>query len=100
MLFLSQVLNGLGNALLASAYDAEYSKQTIHDLAGGWSIWEGVTAIVTGLAAASGGFIATRYGFSILMVCMTGMAVISFSLILLYVYREKAKVKNGNKLRG
>lgn len=89
ILFISQILNGLGNALSTSAYDAEYSEQTANDLAGGWSIFEGVTNIFSGIAALMGGLIVSNYGFQVLMWCMTGLATVSFGLILYYVYREK-----------
>lgn len=94
MLFLSQVLNGLGNALSASSYDAEYSRQTLDNLSGGWSIWEGLTGIIAGIAALLGGFVTVHYGFGVLIWFMVAAAITSFFLILYYVYREKNIAKN------
>ncbi|MDP3704793.1 MAG: MFS transporter [Legionellaceae bacterium] len=89
MLFVSQCFNGVGNALSASTYDAEYSKQASSNLVHGWSMWEGTINIFSGLAAISGGFIVTHYGFDTLMLWMVGIAMTSFSSIVYYVYREK-----------
>lgn len=89
MLFISQCFNGMGNALSASTYDAEYSKQASNNLVHGWSIWEGTINIFSGIAAVAGGFIVTHYGFDALMLCMTSIATASFLSIVYYVYREK-----------
>lgn len=89
MLFISQCFNGLGNALSASTYDAEYSKQASSNLVRGWSMWEGTINIFSGIAAIAGGFIVTRYGFHALMICMTSIATASFASIVYYVYQEK-----------
>lgn len=96
MLFVSQVLGGLGNAISTPAYDAEYSEQASKDLLEGWGFWEGITSISSGIAAVTGGFIASYFGFEVLMICMSVIATISFLLILFYIEREKKLSKDKN----
>lgn len=89
MLFVAQILTGLGNALSSPAYDAEFSEQASDDLSGGWGIFEGVTSIFSGLAAIIGGYLTSRYGFDTLFYCMIGTSTFSFCLILYYFYKQK-----------
>ena len=89
MLFIAQILNGLGNALSSPAFDAELSEQASDDLSGGWGILEGVTSIFSGLAAIIGGYLTSRYGFDTLFAFMIGTSSFSFILILYYFYEQK-----------
>lgn len=89
-LFLTEVLGALGSAISNPAYDAEYSKQTMHDLSGGWAMNEGVSTIFYGIACLSGGVIASYFGFTALLVSMTILASLSFFMILYYSLEEKS----------
>lgn len=83
-LYISQIISGLGEALEEPIFDAEFSKIVAKDPAVGWSIFEGTISIFSGIAAFVGGFIATWYGFDVLLFCMIGIATISFLLIAYY----------------
>ena len=87
LLYLSQILNGIGDALSEPAFDAEFSKIVKNDLSGGWALFEGTTSIFSGIAALLGGIIATYYGFNILINCVMAMAAISFLMIAYYTYK-------------
>ncbi len=89
MLFISQILNGVGNAFSTPAYDAEYSEQAADNLGAGWGLYEGITSIFYGIAALMGGLIAASYGFLILFYWMIFFAALSFALIVYYVYIQK-----------
>jgi MFS family permease len=89
MLFIAQILNGLGTALSSPAYDAEFSEQASDDLTGGWGIFEGVNSIFSGLAAIIGGYFTSRYGFGALFSIMIATSTFSFILILYYFYEQK-----------
>ncbi len=88
-LFLTEVLSALGSAISSPAYSAEYSKQTLDDLSGGWAIHDGVSTIFYGIAGLSGGFIASQFGFPTLILFMTILATTSFFIILYYSYNIK-----------
>ncbi len=87
-LFLSQILSALGSALSNPAYAAEYSEQSKDDLSGGWGKLEGLMSIFYGIASLVGGYVATSYGFEVLMWCMSFTATISFALIFYYSYHK------------
>lgn len=89
-LLATEILSALGSAISNPAYDAEYSKQTIDNLSGGWAIHEGVSTIFYGLACLCSGFIASQFGFPMLILFMTILASISFFMILQYVYNAKS----------
>lgn len=91
MLFLTEVLSALGSAISNPAYDAEYSKLTMHDLSGGWAMNEGVSTIFYGIACLSGGVIGSYFGFNVLLLFMTLLASISFFMILYYSLEEKSQ---------
>lgn len=93
LLYLSQLLNGLGTALSEPVFDAEFSKRIAADPSGGWAFFEGVTNIFSGVAAIIGGFIASMYGFKTLIYCMFGVATISFFLIVYYSHNQIFKDK-------
>lgn len=84
MLYVSQLLNGLGTAMSEPIYDAEFSRITASNPSAGWAFFEGVTSIFAGIAAIAGGFIAAWYGFDVLIYCMITVATSSFFLIVYY----------------
>lgn len=88
MLYISQILNGIGDALSVPAFDAEFSDKVSKDLSGGWAFFEGTISIFQGIAAILGGFIATWYGFDVLIYCVMGFAALSFSMIAYYSYNN------------
>jgi len=89
MLYISQIVNGIGTALSQPVFDAEFSKNITKDLSGGWALFEGVTSIFSGLAAIAGGVIATWYGFEVLIYCMIFIATVSFLGIAYYTSIQK-----------
>lgn len=88
-LYVSQLINGIGDAMSGPAFNAEFSKEAADDLAGGWALYQGVTSIFSGIASIAGGFIATIYGFDILLYYVIAIATLSFFLILYYSYTKK-----------
>lgn len=86
MLYISQILNGIGFAMSEPIFEAEFSEKIKADLSGGWALFEGITHIFSGIAALVGGVIATYYGFDALLYCMFAVAVASFFLIVYYTY--------------
>lgn len=60
-LYISQILNGIGDALSRPEFDALFSRETKRDLEVGWAFFEGTTSIFAGIAALVGGFIATYF---------------------------------------
>lgn len=92
MLFLSQVLTGLGNALANPAFDAELAEHTDKGITEyEYSIFEGMQDIFQGIAALVGGLIVTQLGFSTLIYVMIFTASLSFFLILQYSRLVKPK---------
>lgn len=89
MLYISQILNGIGDALAEPIFDEEYSKKIKNDPSAGWAFFEGTVSIFSGLASILGGFIATYYGFDYLIYCVMAVAAISFTLIAYYSYEIK-----------
>ncbi len=86
MLYISQILNAIGDSMAQPAFDAELSEIVSDDLSGGWALFDGTISIFSGIAALLGGFIATYYGFGVLINCVITMAAISFSMIAYYTY--------------
>ena len=76
-LFIVQVMFGIGEAVLAPAYDGLYSKNLDRGKAASeWGFWEGTERIVMAVAAFVGGFLASVYGFRFLFLVMLGFSVI------------------------
>jgi MFS family permease len=89
LLYISQILNGLGVAVFEPIFDAEFARKVSRDPSSGWSLFEGVTSIFSGVASLAGGFIATHYGFNVLIYCMFAVAATSFCLIAYYTHTQK-----------
>lgn len=77
-LLVTQVLWGIAVALGAPSFDAVYSNHTSKDASIiEWGEWEGVAAIVTGLAALFGGLLIQTFGYQVIFLIM---ALISTAL--------------------
>jgi MFS family permease len=77
-LIVTQVLWGVAAALGTPAFDAVYADHTTKETSiVAWGEWEGVAAIMTGLAALVGGFVIQAFGYGMVFIAM---AVISFTL--------------------
>ena len=87
-LYISQILNALGDAICGPVFDAEFSKKIEENLSGGWAMFEGTISISEGIASILGGSIASYYGFEALLYCVITVAMISFLLIAYYSYYE------------
>lgn len=91
-LFLVQAILGISLAIINSPWDAIYSlaldkTKEVKE----WSIWEGATAIVRGIAALIGGVIAFKFGFQTLFILMgfLGLASTIISLKLIKLPKPK-----------
>ncbi len=90
-LFLVEIILGFAVAFESPAFDSLYSKNLQKGkFASQWGMWESMYAITTGVAAFVGGFLAQEYGFRILFIIMTIIALISFLITL----SLKNKIKN------
>lgn len=93
MLFVAQILTGLGNAIANPAFDAELAQKADKKIIEyEYSVFEGLQDIAQGFAALLGGLVAYTFGFTVLIAVMIGTASISFALILLYKFRAHARV--------
>ncbi len=78
MLILTQILLGLGSAILSPVFDSLYSQfvEKKH-AASEWGDWEAMGYVVTAIAALLGGYIATKFGFKTLFGTMFMLSLIS-----------------------
>ena len=84
------MLAAIGNAVADPVFDAELADHTDMSLKEyEWGLWEGSKAFIDGTAAILGAFIATTFGFRVLIYVMILAATASFFLILLYVMRMR-----------
>ncbi|HPT29811.1 MAG TPA: MFS transporter [bacterium] len=94
MLFLTQILTAIGNAVADPIFDEELSRCT--DKKKGesqWAIFEGGNDLMSGLAAILGGLVASAFGFLTLIWTMIIAATISLLTILFYVHRFKKRAR-------
>lgn len=89
-LYISQILNALGEAMCEPVFDTEFSKKIVSNPSGGWALFEGTISISEGIASIIGGLVATYYGFDTLLYCVIAVATTSFLLIAYYSYADKA----------
>lgn len=90
MLFVAQILTGIGNAVANPAFDAELSEKTDKSISEyEYSVFEGLQDIFQGIAALLGGIIVTLYGFRSLLFLMVATATLSFLLIIHYMRLKK-----------
>lgn len=91
MLFLTQVLTAIGNAVADPIFDAELASHTDKDREElEWGFFEGGIDIVSGIAAILGAVVVSIYGFTVLIYLMIATATISFVVILWYVLRLRS----------
>ena len=89
-LFIVQIIFGISTAVVTPAFDSLYSKNlTKGKFASQWGAWESMYAIVTGIAAITGGLIAQNYGFKTLFILMLIFSIVSFIVTLLLVKKRK-----------
>jgi len=94
MLFLSQVLTAIGNAIADPVFDQELSDHTDKDMEEfEWGFFEGSKAFVDGAAAIIGATVAAYFGFRNLIYAMIVAATLSFVLILVYISKLRASKK-------
>lgn len=85
MLFVTQVLTALGNAIADPIFDQELASKTDKKIAEfEWGFFEGSRDIVSGLAAIVGAVIVSIWSFDALIYVMVLTASLSLSLIVLY----------------
>jgi sugar phosphate permease len=83
-LIITQVLWGIATALGVPAFDSVYATHTSKENSiVEWGHWEGIAAIMTGVAALAGGLFIQIFGYAVLFVVM---GIISFGLGV-YVWR-------------
>lgn len=84
-LFLVQIIFGMGEAVGTPAYDGLYSKHLEKGkFVSEWGLWESMSYMIIGVSAASGGFLATLYGFRFLfmvMLCLSLLGLVVSSLL-------------------
>lgn len=83
-LMVTQVLWGVASALGTPAFDAVYAQHTEKEGAiGQWGEWEGVAAIMTGIAALVGGSVIQVFGYQVVFLTMAAVSTI----LGLYIWR-------------
>lgn len=88
MLFLTQVLTAIGNAVADPIFDTELASHTDKSREEfEWGFFEGGNDIVSGIAAIVGGLVVSIYGFRTMIYLMIVTATLSFVIILWYVMR-------------
>ncbi len=83
-LIVTQIFWGVAAAIGTPAFDSVYASHTAkEDSIVEWGEWEGISSIMTGIAALTGGIIIQNFGYQAVFVAM---AVISFVLGI-YIWR-------------
>jgi len=78
-LYFLQLILALGEALGTPAFNAIYSQHlNTGNYVRQWGLNNSLTAIVTGIAAFGGGFIAFHFGFKLLFLVMIVLSAVSF----------------------
>lgn len=86
MLFVTQVLVALGNAIADPALDAELDDHTDDAIKSyEWGLFDGLQDIFNGIAALIGGAVVSFFGFGTLITVMVCVATISFMIVMYYV---------------
>lgn len=90
MLFVTQILTALWNAIADPIFDAELAEHTDkNNKLFEWWLFEWMQDIVNGIAAIIGWLLAAIYGFQALIIMMIVTATISLFLILYYINKVK-----------
>jgi len=93
-LFFVQIIFGLAEALNMPVFDAIYTKYLDRNkLASEWGLWNSLAAILTGIGAIIGGYIASIYGFHFLFLIMFLLAITGFILSLKFLIRKGSLAK-------
>ncbi len=93
LLFLTQLVLGLSQALTYPAYSALYTHYLDRNKeASEWGMWNSMWYIVTGISAIIGGLIAKSFGFQKLFIVMLILSLIS-SLLSLSLLKGKKLMK-------
>ncbi|MBD3319118.1 MFS transporter [Candidatus Woesearchaeota archaeon] len=96
-LIIVQVIFGVGEAIGTPAYDGLYSSHLDHGkFISQWGLWDSMAWIVTGIAAAVGGFFASVYGFRSLFMVMfvlSLLGLVSSALLLMRSKKQSRKRK-------
>lgn len=88
-LIITQIFWGVATAIGTPAFDAVYADHTAKESSiVQWGEWEGISAIMTGIAALIGGIIIQSFGYQLVFLAMS---VISLSLGL-YIFRLPREV--------
>lgn len=93
-LYISQILNAVGDAMYEPIFDSEFSGQIKDNPSGGWAFFNGTISIFAGIASFIGGVIATQFGFDVLLYCVLAFGSLSFLLIVYYAQMNGKKLKN------
>lgn len=90
MLFVTQILTALGNALADPIFEQELANHTDkRNQEFEWGLFEGSIDLVQGAAAIIGGLLASFFGFRVLIYAMVASATLSLILILYYIQKIK-----------
>ena len=93
-LFIIQIVNGVGLAVIIPSLDGIYSKNIDRGKESSeWAYWEGGTRIIYAAAALAGGFIASAYGFNALFIIMAGCAFASSFACAAFINKKHFKTK-------
>lgn len=83
MLFVVQVIIGLGEAVYSPAYDSIYSKHLDgHKSGKQWGAWESMAYFIIAIGAVLGGYIVTKVGFNAMFILMALLCFASAVYIL------------------
>lgn len=99
ILYISQLLNALGDALYEPVFDSEYAEHVASDPCAGWAFFNGTTSIFSGVASLVGGIIATHFGFDVLLYCVMAFGSISFLLIVYYTQANGEKINTAQPVK-
>ena len=92
MLFLSQVLTAIGNAVADPIFDQELATHTDKGMEQfEWGFFEGSKSLIDGAAAIIGAGVAYYFGFTVLIYVMIATATASFILILFYIKKLRSQ---------
>lgn len=92
-LLLAQILTAIGNAIADPIFDQELASHTDKkNESFEWGFFEGAQSLVQGLAAITGGLLATYFGFHVLIYAMVIAATTSFLLILFYTFKIRKSI--------
>jgi hypothetical protein len=75
-LIVTQIFWGIAVAIGTPAFDSVYSNHTTKENSiVEWGEWEGIAAIVTGLAALAGGVVIQLFGYQIIFILMAAISI-------------------------